>query len=106
MERRMRARAGTRKKENQKGGLIAFRAYVTVILVGGCLLISLFQTETSDMVCVKVKETIAYQISAEEFAEWKEKAAAYFAGKDIRFPVFEKEEPQEKQKTYRPDTEP
>ena len=105
-ERQMRTRAGMRKKEEKKGGLTAFRVYVTTILVGGCLLVSMFHTETSEMVCGKVKEVIAMQISAEELAEWKNRAMAYFEEKNIIFPVFKETEPEEEKTVYRPDTEP
>ena len=87
--RRMRTRARGRKREEKKGGLTAFRVYVTTILVGGCLLVSLFHTESSEMVCGKVKDVIAMQISAEELEQWKDRAVAYFAEKKIIFPVFE-----------------
>ena len=106
LERRMRTSAGGRRKEKKKGGLTAFRLYVTTILVGGCLLVSAFHTETSEIVCRKVKDVIAMQISTEELAEWKNKAVAYFAEKNIVFPVFEEMERQEEKKVYRPDTEP
>ena len=102
----MRTSAGGRRKEKKKGGLTAFRLYVTTILVGGCLLVSAFHTETSEIVCRKVKDVIAMQISTEELAEWKNKAVAYFAEKNIVFPVFEEMERQEEKKVYRPDTEP
>ena len=105
MERRMRARQNFWGKEKQRGGITAFRTYVTAILVGGCLLISLFQTQTSEMVCAKVKEVIAMQISAEELAEWKNKAMAYLEEREISLPVFEETKPQEEKKVYRPDTE-
>ena len=60
MERRMRARQNFRGREGQeRSGTLAFRTYVTAVLVGGCLLISLFESKTSDMVCNKLKETIA-----------------------------------------------
>ena len=36
MERRMRTRAQMRGREERKGGLTAFRVYVTAVLVGGC----------------------------------------------------------------------
>ena len=104
MERRMRTGAG-RRKEKKKGGLTAFRVYVTVVLVGGCLLVSLFHTETSEKVCGKVKEVIAMQISAEEVAEWKNRAVAYFKEKEIALPALEETEPQEEKKVYRPDIE-
>lgn len=105
MERRMRTRAGGRKKE-KKSGLMAFRAYVTAILAGGCLLISQFHTETSEMICGKVKEAISMQISMEEMSVWKEKVMAYLEEKNITFPVFLEMEETEEKKVYRPDTEP
>ncbi len=106
MERRMRTGAGRNKKTEKKGGLTAFRLYVTTVLVAGCLLISAFHSETSEMVCGKVKEVISMEISKEEMAEWKVKAAAYLKEKEISLPVFlEKEtEPTKQEKTvYRPD---
>ena len=106
MERRMRTRAGVRKKEKKKGGLTAFRIYVTAVLAGGCLLVSAFHTETSETVCRKVKDVIATQISTEEIAEWKERAAVYFKEMEQSLPVFEETEMQEEKKVYRPDTEP
>ena len=106
MERRMRTRTGGKRNETKKGGLTAFRAYVTTILVGGCLLVSLFHTETSEMVCGKVKDVIAMQITTEELEKWKNRAMAYFEEKNIVFPVFEETEPEEEKKVYRPDTEP
>lgn len=106
MERRMRARQAMRGKEKQKGGLLVFRIYVVSVLVGGCLLISLFQTETSEMVCAKVKQVIAYQVSAEEWAVWKNRAAAILKGAEDSLPVFEEKETQrEEKKVYLPDTE-
>lgn len=105
MERRMRTKAGYRKQEERKSGLTAFRIYVTAILTGGCLLISMFHTETSEMVCDKVKEVISMQTSTEELMVWKERVSEYLQKKDFVLPVFEKKETQEK-KVYRPDTEP
>ena len=81
MERRMRARQNFRGREGQeRSGTLAFRTYVTAVLVGGCLLISLFESKTSDMVCNKLKETIAYQISTEEVQKWKSRGAALRKG--------------------------
>ena len=105
MERRMRTKEGYRKQEERKSGLTAFRIYVTAILIGGCLLISMFHTETSEMVCDKVKEVISMQTSTEELMVWKERVSEYLQKKDFVLPVFEEKETQEK-KVYRPDTEP
>lgn len=105
IERRMRTRMELQKKGREKGGLTAFRVYVTAVLAGGCLLISLFQTETSQMVCEKVKTVIAVEISAKELAEWKQKVTSYFQEKELSLPAFREKAPQEEKKTYRPDTE-
>ncbi|MBR4935199.1 MAG: hypothetical protein IKZ01_04945 [Anaerotignum sp.] len=107
MERRMRMReTANRRGKEKKSGLTAFRTYVTSVLVGGCLLISAFQTETSNMVCTRVKEVIAMQFSAEVLGEWKTKVRAYFDGLDISVPVFEMKENEGEKKVYHPDTEP
>ena len=71
--------------------------------MGGCLLSSLFQSKTSDMVCNKIKHTIAYQISAEEIEKWKSRGEAFWRGAGKT--VFGEKEGQEEQKVYRPDTE-
>lgn len=105
-ERQMRMRAGIRKRDEKKGGLTAFRIYVTAVLVGGCLLISLFQTESSQMVCGKVKEIIAMQISADTVAEWKEKTTSFLKEREVALPAFREKEAEEENKVYRPDTAP
>ena len=58
------------------------------------------------MVCAKVKEIIAMEISGEELAEWKKKAVAYFKEMEIALPAFKEVKPKEEKKVYRPDTEP
>lgn len=103
MERRMRARQNFRGRE-KKGGTLAFRTYITAVLVGGCLLISLFQSKTSDMVCGKIRQTIAYQISTEELQKWKSRGAAFRKGIEENLPAFREKQTQE-EKVYRPDTE-
>lgn len=106
MERRMRTRQAMGRKETQRGGLFAFRLYVTAVLAGGCLLISLFQTENSEMVCDKVKQVIAYQIPAEEWEAWRNRGAAILKEAGDSLPVFREKEPQqEEKKVYQPDTE-
>ena len=100
MERRMRTRAGGKKEK--KGGLAVFRLYVTAVLTGGCLVISQFHTETSEMICEKLKAVLSEQISAEELTEWKERAWDYLQEKKISLPVFVEDEKQE-EKVYHPD---
>ena len=105
MERRMRTRRAMGNREGQKNGLTAFRIYVTAVLAGGCLLISFFQTETSQMVCQRVKQTISYQISAEEWEVWKSRAVAFLKGAEDSLPVFEKQDSPEEKQVYQPDME-
>ncbi len=109
MERRMRARQAMRNGEREKGGLFVFRLYVTAVLVGGCFLISLFDTATANTVCARLKETIAYQMPAEKLGEWRERASVFFRENNISLPVFlEKEQElpaEEERKIYLPDTE-
>lgn len=107
MERRMRSRETARRAE-QRGGLFAFRTYVSAVLVGGCLLISLFDSASSQAVCQRIKETIAAQISIEQVQAWQERAEAFLQQREISLPAFMgKKEPaaQEEQKIYLPDTE-
>lgn len=103
MERRMRAKGAMRKK-GERGGLALFRAYVTVILVGGCLLISAFHTKTSERICKRVQEVIAVQMTAEELAEWRARITAFWQEKEISLPAFGEKEGEE-EKSYHPDTE-
>lgn len=109
-ERQMRARAMARGKEKQRGGWFAFRAYVTVVLVGACFLLSLFHTETSERVCNRVKEAIVHQMPAEQVADMRDKTVAFFREQQVSLPVFRRAKqvvPSEKdpQSLYRPDTE-
>ena len=88
MERRMRARQNFRGREGQeRSGTLAFRTYVT-----------------ADMVCNKLKETIAYQISTEEVQKWKSRGAALRKGVEESLPVF-REKQERDERVYRPDTE-
>lgn len=102
-ERRMRGR-----QPSQTAGLFAFRAYVTAVLVGACFVVSIFQTETSEAFCKRVRETIAAQVSAEHLSDIRERAALFLEGKRDSLPAFkEKEEtpPEEEKKVFLPDTE-
>lgn len=99
MERRMRNQQQKRRERDERGGGFGFRLYVTAVLVGGCLLLSLFQTETSQQVCGEVKETIARQISKEEWQGWKERAVEVWK----ELPVIQEGKPKETP-IYQPDT--
>lgn len=61
----------------------------------------LIQSKTSDMVCNKLKETIAYQISMEEVQKWKSRGAALRKGVEESLPVF-REKQERDEKVYRP----
>lgn len=111
-------RMGRYQKE-QKGGLFAFRSYVTVVLAGALLLLSFLQTETTMAVCERVKNTIAYQIPVEEFADARTVLQAFFDVQEdgeipvmtentteeitVSAPVEDAEETQEVMMQYAPD---
>lgn len=104
MERRMRSRqTGRRPERYAQKNLLLFRTYVTVILAGAFLLVSVFHTETSELVSTRLKETIAYQMPLTEVAEAKEWLAAFWQEQEFSLPVFEPEE--KPVKTYKPDLE-
>lgn len=108
MERRMRARQSMQSREEERGGLLTFRIYVTAVLVGGCLLISLFDTATAQTVCTKLKQTIAAQTSLEQIGAWQQRAAAFLRENSISLPVFfdgTQQPAADQQPLYLPDTE-
>lgn len=109
MERRMRARQSMQSRGEERGGLLTFRIYVTAVLVGGCLLISLFDTATAQTVCTKLKQTIAAQTSLEQIGAWQQRAAAFLRESNISLPVFfdgtQQPAEEEEQPLYLPDTE-
>lgn len=108
MERRMRSREAARRTEVHSGTL-AFRAYVSAVLVGGCLLLSLFDSASSQAVCQRIRQTIASQISVEQVRVWQEKAEALIKESGLSLTVFgafgNEAESQEREKIYLPDTE-
>ena len=105
MERRMRSREAARRTEPHKSTL-AFRAYVSAILTGGCLLLSLFDSASSQAVCQQIRQTIASQLSVEQVRVWQEKAEALLEQSGLSLPVFRNAaEPQKPEKIYLPDTE-
>lgn len=105
MEKRMRERRGGRyTPDSSSGGLLVFRTYITVILAGAFILVSAFHTNTSEEVCRRLKETIAYQIPMEEVATVKDKLMVFWKDKNISLPAFE-EETQKQGKVYKPDLE-
>ncbi len=107
MEKRMRdRREGRNPGENSPQGLLIFRTYVTVILAGALVLVSAFHTDTSEAVCKQLKETIAYQIPAEDVATAKEKITAFWKDRNITLPAFHNEQKEPKEnKVYKPDLE-
>lgn len=105
MERRMRSRETARRTE-QTHGTLAFRTYVSAVLVGGCLLLSLFDSASSQAICQRIRQTIAAQVSVEQVRIWQEKAEALLKESGLSLPAFGSEpEPQEREKIYLPDTE-
>lgn len=103
-QRRMRGR-----QPSPAAGVFAFRAYVTAVLVGSCFVVSIFQTESSEAFCEKVRETISAQISAERISGIQKKAARFWEEKKDALPAFRGEETsepleEEEKKVFLPDT--
>lgn len=110
IEKRMRARSSTQRSTRQgaesgSGNLLLFRTYITVILAGAFLVVSFFQTPTSEMVCTTVRQTIAYQIPMAEFARVKEKAISVWNEIDLPMPTIKKQGVSPDQTVYQPDLE-
>lgn len=106
IEKRMRERqGGHRSTESPSKGLLAFRTYVTVILAGAFLLVSAFHTNTSEEVCRRLKETLAYQTPMEEVTTATQKIMVFWKDKNISLPVFEGEDAPKEDKVYKPDLE-
>lgn len=107
MERRMRTGRAARGRDAERGGLFSFRLYVTAVLVGGCFLLSLFDTETANAFCGQLKATVSAQISAERLQEWRAQAEDFLRERALVLPVFGEKEatPQQEQEVYLPDTE-
>lgn len=78
--------------------LFLFRLYVTVILAGGVLLVSLFHSETAEKLTQQVKETIAYEMPLEKIQAAGERLTVFLKEKDVALPAL-------KEDTYGPETE-
>lgn len=81
-----------RNPPDNKKDFFLFRLYVTVILCGGILLLSAFQSETAQTVTEKVKQTIAYQMPIERLQEAKESMMVFLEEYKIVLPAFEPQE--------------
>ena len=84
-------------KEFRSGDKIDFQELDIVLLGGG-------SDREQMIVCNKLKETIAYQISTEEVQKWKSRGAALRKGVEESLPVF-REKQERDERVYRPDTE-
>lgn len=73
--------------ENKKDFFL-FRLYVTVILCGGILLLSAFQSQTAQMVTEKVKQAIAYQMPIERLQETKDNIMVFLEEHQVALPAF------------------
>lgn len=78
--------------------LFLFRLYVTVILTGGLLLISLFHSETAENLTQQVKDTIAYEMPLEKIQAAGERLTVFLQEKDMALPAL-------KDDAYGPETE-
>lgn len=77
---------------NKKRDFFLFRLYVTVILCGGILLLSAFESETAQAVTEKVKQTIAYQMPLDRLQETKESMMVFLEEHKIVLPAFVEKE--------------
>ena len=77
---------------------VLFRLYVTVILAGGLLLISLFHSETAENLTQQVKDTIAYEMPLEKIQAAGERLTVFLQEKDMALPAL-------KDDAYGPETE-
>lgn len=86
------------KRSQKSKDLFLFRLYVTGILAGGLLLISLFHSATAQKLTQEVKDTIAYEMPLEKIQSAGERLAVFFQEKQITLPAWEED-------TYGPETE-
>lgn len=78
--------------------LFQFRLYVTVILAGGLLLVSLFHSETAENFTQRVKDTIAYEMPLEKIQAAGEWLTVFLREKEVALPAL-------KEDAYGPETE-
>ncbi|MBM6829719.1 hypothetical protein H9X85_09185 [Anaerotignum lactatifermentans] len=72
--------------------LFLFRLYIVMVVGGAVTLLSFFHTETSEQFIQQVKETISYQIPAEEIWEKKEALAVFLEERQLTLPVLSPKE--------------
>lgn len=88
-----------KQKKSPKGKeLFQFRLYVTVVLAGGLLLVSLFHSETAEKLTQQVKDAIAYEMPLEKIQTAGERLTVFLQEKDVALPAL-------KEDTYGPETE-
>ena len=76
-------RAINRKKSPPTPGkqFFLFRIYVTMMLVGAAVVLSLFDTNTANTITESLKEAIAYEMPLGTIQQWKQKALTVFEEK-------------------------
>ena len=76
-------RAINRKKSPPTPGkqFFLFRIYVTMMLVGAAVVLSLFDTNTANTITESLKEAIAYEMPLGTIQQWKQKALTVFEQK-------------------------
>ncbi len=91
-----------RRYEEKSVQTFALRMYVTVIFVGGVLTVSLFQTDTAQALCQKVKETIRQEMPEADIMAMKNHLQDLWQG---NFSLQTKESLPEIQESEEDDTE-
>lgn len=79
IQRTRQGRTSNRNK-NQTAGkqFFMFRIYVTMMLVGAAIVLSLFDTSTANTITESLKEAIAYEMPLGTVEQWKQKAISVF----------------------------
>lgn len=67
-----------RSKKSPTQQFFLFRVYVTMMLVGATIILSLFDTNTANTITESLKEAIAYEMPLETIEQWKQKAISVF----------------------------
>lgn len=68
----------TKKSQTPTKQFFLFRVYVTMMLVGAVIILSLFDTSTANTITESLKEAIAYEMPLATIEQWKQKAISVF----------------------------
>lgn len=98
----MNRKTPTADRREKKRDLFLFRLYIVMVVGGAVTLLSFFHTETSEIFIRQVKETISYQIPAEELQEKKEALTVFLEERQMTLPALS---PEKEEKEFVPEDE-